>query len=120
MKSPLYVPAVLRPTEHFSTPSPMTPPKSLHGSLDNLEDEPVSQSPEEHHLDGFDPDWLQAEELSDVTGPPKKDHWKVCHQVTNCVAAFAIKSHYGFDCRCTTHVNVHADSLYWWLTCILL
>ncbi|KEF56310.1 uncharacterized protein A1O9_07891 [Exophiala aquamarina CBS 119918] len=76
MKSPLYVPAALRPTEHFSTTSPMTPPKSLHGSLDNLQDAPVSQSPEEHHLDGFDPDWLQAEELSDVTGPPKKDHWK--------------------------------------------
>lgn len=72
MKSPLYVPAALRPTEHFSTASPMTPPKSLHGSLDNLEDEPVSQSPEEEHLGAFDPDWLQAEELNNVTGPPKR------------------------------------------------
>lgn len=73
----------------------MTPPKSLHGSLDNLEDAPISQSPEERHLDGFDPDWLQAEELSNVTGPPKKDHWKVCKHVTE------IKTHFGLDCRCT-------------------
>ena len=38
LKSPLYVPAVLRPTEHFPKPSLMTPPKSLHGSLDSLQD----------------------------------------------------------------------------------
>lgn len=101
MKSPLYVPAALRPTEHFSTTSPMTPPKSLHGSLDNLEDEPVSQSPEEHHLDGFDHDWLQAEELNDVTGPPKKDHWKVGQQATVC-------SRQEFDCIWITDINVHA------------
>ena len=35
-KSPLYVPAALRPTERPVRQSPMTPPKSLHGSLDSL------------------------------------------------------------------------------------
>ena len=80
LKSPLYVPAVLRPTEHFSTMSPMTPPKSLQGSLDNLQEDHVAQSPDEQRtdLDGFDPEWLQSEELGDVTGPPTKEHWKVC------------------------------------------
>ncbi|KAK4937090.1 Zn finger protein, partial [Elasticomyces elasticus] len=36
LKSPLYVPAVLRPTEHFPTmQSPATPPRSTKGSLDD-------------------------------------------------------------------------------------
>lgn len=81
LKSPLYVPAALRPTEHFVTPSPMTPPKSLHGSLDNLKDhEPQIASPDvqDHfNLEAFDPEWVQEEDLGEVTGPPTKDHWKV-------------------------------------------
>ena len=81
LKSPLYVPAALRPTEHFCTPSPMTPPKSLQGSLDNLqEDEDRAASPDAQHdlaLAAFDPDWAQDEELGEVTGPPTRDHWKV-------------------------------------------
>ncbi|KAJ9645612.1 uncharacterized protein PV06_07714 [Exophiala oligosperma] len=80
LKSPLYVPAALRPTEHFYTPSPMTPPKSLHGSLDNLENaEPQVASPEHQYpldLESYDPDWVQEEELGEVTGPPTKEHWK--------------------------------------------
>jgi len=39
-KSPLYVPAVLRPTDppkRISRPSPLTPPQSMHGSFDELE-----------------------------------------------------------------------------------
>ena len=81
LKSPLYVPAALRPTEHFCTPSPMTPPKSLQGSLDDLqEDEARTASPDAHHdlaLAAFDPDWAQEDELGEVTGPPTRDHWKV-------------------------------------------
>jgi hypothetical protein len=81
LKSPLYVPAVLRPTEHFCSPSPMTPPKSLHGSLDNLQDhETRSGSPETEHgldIEAYDPTWIQDEDLGDVTGPPTKAHWKV-------------------------------------------
>ena len=81
LKSPLYVPAALRPTEHFCSPSPMTPPKSLHGSLDNLkEDEARTASPDvqnELGLGVFDPDWAQEEDLGEVTGPPTREHWKV-------------------------------------------
>jgi hypothetical protein len=81
LKSPLYVPAALRPTEHFYTPSPMTPPKSLHESLDTLEtSETQTGSPEQQqHLDleSYDPDWIQEADLGEVTGPPTKDHWKV-------------------------------------------
>ncbi|KAJ9502778.1 Zn finger protein [Exophiala xenobiotica] len=80
LKSPLYVPAALRPTEHFYTPSPMTPPKSLHESLDTLDtSETQTGSPEQQqHLDleSYDPDWIQEADLGEVTGPPTKDHWK--------------------------------------------
>ncbi|KAJ4520409.1 Zn finger protein [Exophiala dermatitidis] len=62
LKSPLYVPAALRPTEHFSGASPMTPPKSLHDYPSDFET--------------FNPDWVQEEELGEVTGPPTKEHWK--------------------------------------------
>ena len=37
-KSPLYVPAALRPTERPGRQAPITPPKSLRGSLDSLEE----------------------------------------------------------------------------------
>ncbi|KAM3065705.1 Zn finger protein [Clarireedia jacksonii] len=39
-KSPLYIPAVLRPTDppkRLSKPSPLTPPQSMHSSFDDLE-----------------------------------------------------------------------------------
>lgn len=80
LKSPLYVPAVLRPTEHFSKISPMTPPKSIHGSLDNLHDEQVDETlePDQFAFTGVESEWLQDEELGEVTGPPTRDHWKVC------------------------------------------
>ncbi|CAL8574658.1 Zn finger protein [Xanthoria parietina] len=47
-KSPMYVPAALRPTERPHRPSPLTPPRSLHGSTDSLdrtggESRPVSR-----------------------------------------------------------------------------
>jgi hypothetical protein len=59
----------------------MTPPKSLHGSLDNLqEDEAQEASPDAYHNLGWDAmpaEWAQEEELGEVTGPPTRDHWKV-------------------------------------------
>ncbi|RMD39368.1 hypothetical protein DV735_g5765, partial [Chaetothyriales sp. CBS 134920] len=72
LKSPLYVPAVLRPTEHFSTP--MTPPKSQHGSIDSLRDEELAaQARAGLDLEALATDLL---ELGEVTGPPTHDHWK--------------------------------------------
>ena len=75
-KSPLYVPAVLRPTERPLRQSPMTPPKSLHGSLDSLEEAGFDGR---LGADGAPPFDLvfPEEELGEVTGPPNKDHWKV-------------------------------------------
>jgi len=78
LKSPMYVPAVLRPTEHFSTP--ITPPKSQHGSLDSLYN--ASSDAEQHaaqlqlDLDALGCDWANDEDLGDVTGPPTREHWK--------------------------------------------
>ncbi|KAK5945557.1 Zn finger protein [Knufia obscura] len=84
LKSPLYVPAVLRPTEHFPVMSPMTPPKSTRGSLDNLEEQNDSQS-QQSDLDVY-LSQIQADEedLGDVTGPPKQDHWKPDEASTSC------------------------------------
>lgn len=83
-KSPLYVPAVLRPTEHFPSFSPMTPPKSERGSFDNLEEQNKTsqqQSDLDLYLSQLQPD---DEELEKVTGPPKQDHWKPDEASTSC------------------------------------
>ena len=36
-KSPMYIPAALRPTDRPQRASPLTPPRSLHGSTDSLD-----------------------------------------------------------------------------------
>jgi len=84
-KTPLYVPAVLRPTEYPSKTSPPTPPKSLHGSFETLEDadleaEIIRRATEEgrtpQEIVAEQGSWLGEEELGDVTGLPTRDHWK--------------------------------------------
>jgi hypothetical protein len=79
MKSPLYVPAALRPTERPNKDTPMTPPKSLHGSLDSLEN--AAQSNADGRKAPLDlvveNNWVADENLGDVTGEPARDHWKV-------------------------------------------
>lgn len=79
-KSPLYVPAVLRPTERPVRQSPMTPPKSLHGSLDSLVEETFQARMDAEGrtpLDLATQGLIADEELGEVTGPPNKEHWKV-------------------------------------------
>ena len=79
-KTPLYVPAVLRPTE-FPPKSPLTPPKSLHGSMDSLEggDVDATLGAANSQLDqAMETDWIDDEELGEVKGPPSREHWKVC------------------------------------------
>ena len=83
MKQPLYVPAVLRPTERYPKQGPLTPPKSLHGSLDSLQNaaEEASEGPRTPLESAIENEmFVEAEELGDVTGPPKRDHWKVRRQ----------------------------------------
>ena len=78
-KSPLYVPAALRPTERNPRPSPMTPPKSLHGSLDSLDGafDTRMGSEAQPSLDQFRHAFMVEEELGEVSGPPTRQHWKV-------------------------------------------
>lgn len=83
-KGPLYVPAALRPTERPQKSSPITPPRSVHGSLDSLNEdtEPISRrSTMESRSSGIsksaETEWMKHEDLGDVTGHPTRDHWKV-------------------------------------------
>jgi hypothetical protein len=86
-KGPLYVPAALRPTERPQKSSPITPPRSVHGSLDSLEEsaEPVSRrSTMESKFSGIskvaEHEWMKNESLGEVTGLPTRDHWKVSRE----------------------------------------
>jgi len=78
LKSPLYIPAVLRPTEQHPKPSNMTPPKSLHGSLDSLNEDELDDVAQAQLNIAMENDWVEDVNLGNVTGPPTKDHWKVC------------------------------------------
>jgi hypothetical protein len=88
-KGPLYVPAALRPTERPQKPSPPTPPRSVHGSLDSLNDGSEEPQPSltrrstiESAASGgisklAENEWMKNEQLGEVTGLPTRDHWKV-------------------------------------------
>lgn len=55
----------------------MTPPKSLHGSLENLEAGTLG-GPSNEPVDlVVENDWIADEDLGEVTGEPTKEHWKV-------------------------------------------
>lgn len=92
-KGPLYVPAALRPTERPQKSSPITPPRSVHGSLDSLEEaEPISRrSTMESKSSGIsksaEHEWMKNESLGDVTGHPTRDHWKVSSTMQPCLMA---------------------------------
>ncbi|KAL2834747.1 FYVE domain protein [Aspergillus pseudoustus] len=93
-KAPLYVPAALRPTERPAKPSPPTPPRSMHGSLDSLNDgetsEPVSRRPTLQSVNSggisklAEDEWMKNEHLGEVTGLPTRDHWKADSASPNC------------------------------------
>lgn len=84
-KAPLYVPAVLRPTERPSkasskSSSPITPPRSVHGSLDSLNEEPhapVARQTTIQSVKAAADEAIKNELLGEVTGVPTRDHWKV-------------------------------------------
>ncbi|KAJ5259595.1 Zinc finger FYVE-like protein [Penicillium angulare] len=91
-KGPLYVPAALRPTERPQKSSPITPPRSVHGSLDSLSEEaaePISRrSTMESRSSGISKvaknEWMKTEHLGEVTGLPTRDHWKADSASPNC------------------------------------
>jgi hypothetical protein len=78
-KSPMYVPAVLRPTEK---PVRQSPPKnkSIYGSPESAEEVEGSGRSGEGIVPGLTrvvtEEWNE-ETLGEVTGPPSRNHWKV-------------------------------------------
>ena len=96
----MYIPAALRPTDRPTRSSPLTPPRSVHGSTDSLENpadpksRPVSrrstgpkknmtvheeEEEDNDELDELDDDDDGEDDYSDrgaVTGPPTTFHWK--------------------------------------------
>jgi hypothetical protein len=104
-KSPLYVPAALRPTERPVRQSPMTPPKSLHGSLDSLEQTDIDGRTSADGAPPFDLVMQQGffpdEDLGEVTGPPSKDHWKVSNNNVNiCEHSYSTSRHHASCLGC--------------------
>ena len=84
-KSPLYVPAVLRPTDppkRVPRASPLTPPQSMHNSFDDLADAGTLSRRSTGDSGKFglgaitEAEW-STEGLEKVTAPPTKEHWKV-------------------------------------------
>ncbi|EAW22153.1 FYVE zinc finger domain-containing protein [Aspergillus fischeri NRRL 181] len=93
LKGPLYVPAALRPTERPQKSSPPTPPRSVHGSLDSLNDEEPStlvsrRSTMESNFNNTisklaENEWMKTEHLGQVTGLPTREHWKAMSKKIN-------------------------------------
>ena len=86
-KSPLYVPAVLRPTERPIKQTPLTPPRSVHGSLDSLDGveagrmlsrRPTGESMTKAGLSRLvEGERIGESRVGTVTGLPTREHWKV-------------------------------------------
>ena len=84
-KSPMYIPAALRPTDRPNRSTPLTPPRSVHGSTDSLM-KPVAGAVEasnkaaakESQQTGPSAEEMQelSKELPAVTAPPTHQHWK--------------------------------------------
>ncbi|TVY87492.1 FYVE-type zinc finger-containing protein, partial [Lachnellula willkommii] len=83
-KSPLYVPAVLRPTDppkRVSKPSPLTPPQSMHNSFDDLENARTlnrrsTGDSGKFGLGAITEAEFSSEGLGKVTALPTREHWK--------------------------------------------
>ncbi len=98
-KSPLYVPAVLRPTERPERPvrqSPLTPPRSVHGSLDSLDGVDAGRllsrrSTGDSAIKGglgrlVECDKAGERGIGSVTGLPTREHWKVSNNIVAVVS----------------------------------
>lgn len=116
LKSPLYVPVALRPTEHFATP--ITPPKSQHGSLDSLPEAEVDATLRAAQMkldmEVMEHQWANDEELGEVTGPPTRDHWRPDEASSTCDSAqcranfnLFVRKHHCRHCGhifCSSHI----------------
>ena len=84
LKSPMYVPAVLRPTDPPTRrKNPLTPPDSKSNSYDDLDDARSLKRRSTGDSGKFGLGEIQEVEdsiegLGKVTGFPTREHWKVC------------------------------------------
>ncbi|KAL3424759.1 FYVE-type zinc finger-containing protein C9B6.03 [Phlyctema vagabunda] len=119
-RSPLYVPAVLRPTDAPRRPvksSPLTPPHSKHNSFDDAENIKALSRRSTGDSGKFglgaitEAEW-STEGLGRVTGPPSRGHWKedqlseVCDD-TACTRYF---SYFTRRHHCRRCGNIFCDS----------
>lgn len=127
-KSPMYVPAALRPTERPVRASPLTPPRSLHSSTDSLdrvgESRPVSRR-STTSIQKKGPLGQVAEDeavLEDdesfppIEGMPTRQHWKPDANASVCDAPTCQKSFNLFErrhhCRHCGHIFCNEHSPY--------
>jgi hypothetical protein len=102
-KSPLYVPAVLRPTEKPARQSP--PKKHGFGSMDNGADMEGSGRSLEigpGMMNRNETEQYNDAEMAEVTGAPSRNHWKVCLHFCRSLSASFFKllpSRLVFDSR---------------------
>lgn len=102
-KSPMYIPAALRPTERQHRPSPLTPPRSVHGSTDSLEAEghparplsrrstdktkkPLLSEVSESAPEQEEEPPIPTHDLPPVTDLPTRSHWKPDRNAVVCDA----------------------------------
>jgi hypothetical protein len=128
-KVPMYVPAVLRPTERPHRPSPLTPPRSVHGSTDSLDGSGNKHLPASRTStsDGKNKELseqalqeqlsdLAVEEETEVTGPPTREHWKPDANAIICDAPVCQRTFNLFErrhhCRHCGHVFCSTHSPY--------
>ncbi|KAA6406568.1 MAG: FYVE domain [Lasallia pustulata] len=106
LKSPMYVPAVLRPTERPPRQT-ITPPRSVRGSLDSLDGIAHTLSGrstgdgknKEGSDDDSEEEVVEHINLPEVTGPPTKEHWKPDADAVICDAPICPKSFSLFERR---------------------
>ncbi|WEW54583.1 Zn finger protein [Emydomyces testavorans] len=116
LKSPLYVPAVLRPTERPSRPSPITPPRSIHDLADDLHPRSLPALSRRSTVESIrsevskmvEDEWLKDQNLGVVTGSPTREHWKADSASPSCDSPVC-KSFFGLfnrrhHCRHCGHV----------------
>ncbi|KAI4149672.1 MAG: hypothetical protein LQ340_004506 [Diploschistes diacapsis] len=120
-KSPLYVPAVLRPTERPVNKRPLTPPRSMHSSTDSLNGTKPLARP---HTPSQPITIITALTRSSTasSGPttptslqPKRSHWKPDSGATHCDApscslafSFLTRRHHCRRCGgifCASHAS---------------
>jgi len=123
-KSPLYVPAVLRPTDpprRVVKPSPLTPPHSMQSSFDSLDNERTLSRQSTGDSERFslgattESEW-STEGLGKVTAMPTRGHWKPDAESSLCDETACTRSFTYFTRRhhCRRCGNIFCDmhSLY--------